>query len=108
MNEDILTLAAHLARKSPDAAPHVIARDVAALSRLARTLQRYAERDCNYGLTDAHECTRDRMSDQAAEIAQRYGLSVRTCGDPRGHSLRLIGLPGNSWGGDANGFGISG
>jgi hypothetical protein len=107
MNE-ALTLAAHLARKSPETAPHLIARDVLALSRLARTLQGYAERDCNQGLTAAHERTRDRMTEQAREIAQRYGLNARTCGDPRGHSLRLIGLPGNSWGGDADGFGISG
>lgn len=34
------------------------------------------------------------------------GLSITIGGDPRGHCLHVVGLPGNSLGGDESGFGL--
>jgi hypothetical protein len=112
MKPNTAELAAHLAQidaESPGKetrAAHLIARDAEALASIARTLHRLAEQDCNTGLNAAQDRMRDRLAKNAAEIAQRYGLTARTHGDPRGFGLYLRGLPGNTWGGDESGFGV--
>lgn len=98
--------------------------DVADLFRLAKRLQRIAERECNgverwdaqarqmlASWTEADQAKADketeRATKRAAEIAARYGATVTTGGDPRGYVLVLNLKSGrsNAMGG---GYGVEG
>jgi len=106
-------LALFLASRKSDAAPHHIAADVAALSRLSARATTAATRYCNGHLeSDAYDKTASRIKTAADKTLAPYGLTSRTTGDPRGYCLRLLPAPGaapvrgNTWGGDADGYGV--
>lgn len=100
---NLLTLAAIIARKRRGLPAHQIAAEVAQLAGAARQLHRLAEHDCNHGLTPRQEKRRERLEQQARDIAKgwrvtaEFGLDVRS-----GAAIRLdlgAGGPSNSWGG---------
>lgn len=81
-------------------------RDAIEIHKLARHLTRYAEKDCNVGLNDSDKRTVDRLEKRIAELLQACGLKANFSGDPRGYVVKVQGLPGNTWGGDSEGFGV--
>ena len=113
--ETVVQLAAHLSRITAKQMPELPgsfaarAARVAAmqLQKLGRRAHRLAERDCNGTLTEAqHEQELERILSAVAVQLKPYALSANITGDPRGYCLKIMGLPGNTWGGDESGFGI--
>lgn len=102
MNKEALKLSAILSRSFPDKPAHLIADDVAALYRVAKTLQSYAESACNRQLTANEEARQESCRAQIQRIAARYGVPVSVHGDPRGYlvKLQLPGRESNELGGD--------
>lgn len=84
-------------------APALAARLAERLLSYGDTLHRYAELDCNQGLTPAQERNRDRAAEKACEIGEALGFRVETGGDPRGCVLKLYDpqdeRAGDGWGG---------
>jgi hypothetical protein len=100
-------LSARLAREGNGVPPsvishNIIAADVLELSRLAKRLHRYAERDCNQGLSDSELATVKRYEHAVSAIAARYVARAEYNGDPRGAPVLLKLASGitNSFGGD--------
>lgn len=85
-----------------------IANDAYLLIRHASRLQRYAEVDCNSGLTDKQKSSRDHVCRMAKVIAERYGIKIGFSGDPRGYVTHLHFPSGiyNTMGGKEAGWGI--
>jgi len=54
------------------------------LQQLAKSLHRYHEHDCNYGLTGRQEKRERHTWAQVETIARYYNLCVQEQGDPRG------------------------
>ena len=127
-------LAAVLARALPDAAPHLIARAVAAMQHAAKAHKRAAENACSYPMTEAQTARADKRCARlhaAAELAvyeacpppcARDGVGVVYVGtsskpirnlrltfggDPRGPCgwLKVSDMPGDGWD-HADGFAI--
>lgn len=83
------------------------AADAMRLQKLGRRALRWAEKQCN--IPDYNPAPEEeRIMSQAGDLLNGYapGLQVRLSGDPRGYCLHIIGLPGNTLGGDEDGFGI--
>lgn len=106
IDADLLTLAAMIARRVPDSAggkgvgSGAIGQDCAALGEIADKLHRLAEAECNYGLTPRQEKRRERLQENARDIAKGWGVPIEFQGDPRGRPISLdLGGPSNSWGG---------
>lgn len=86
-------LGALFAGKAGDNIPlNMIASDVAELRSAARSLERLAIEDCNYGLSDRQFKRRDRLVETVDAIAKTYDLSAHCSGDPRGLVVRLFSL----------------
>lgn len=114
-----LILSAHLAARGMRA--HHAATLAETLRRYGRRADALAVRYCNGHVeSDAYERATDKLGARvAATLAEYRALEcyadrdpladVVACvgGDPRGYCLKLRGLPGNTWGGDSEGFGIS-
>lgn len=60
------------------------------LEKIAKTLHRLDENDCNYGLSKAQETRQVNLEKRAEELAQELGLHAFHQGDPRGASLYLV------------------
>lgn len=121
--QNVTTLAAFLAARAVNMTPNsptiqettglmggARARDAMALQRLGRSAHRNAERLCN-GLEfmedrEKAEAQEHRILAKALEILKPYGLKAKVTGDPRGYCLKIMGLPGNTMGGDQDGFAI--
>lgn len=118
--QNVTTLAAFLAARAVNMTPNsptiqettglmggARARDAMALQRLGRSACTNAEHDCN-GTKSPEKCEAQaaRILSKASEILKPYGLKARVTGDPRGYCLKIMGLPGNTWGGDQDGFAI--
>lgn len=108
---DVCTLAAHLAtitaqRDYPTlrgAACVDEAADAMKLQRLGRSARNVGKKWRNGLYTnDQHETAMQRLDRKVDEILTPYGLDGRA----RDHGLRIVGLPGNTLGGDGEGFGI--
>lgn len=85
----------------------MIAADVLKFRRMASTAESLAMKQCNSAdWNEADVAKRDRLRERGNELAKAYGLTVKVGGDPRGFTFKLIGLPGNSWGGDEEGYGL--
>ena len=117
-------LAAHLAARG--ALPHHAAAVAEALAAIARSAKTAAVAACNHQRGyDALPSSVARNLKRATALLARYqgissdgahmapetikamrGVSVTIGGDPRGYCLRVLGLPGNSMGGDDSGFGL--
>jgi len=67
---------------------------IAELIRLARSLHRLSEHDCNRGLTDAEQKREARLMTRVDVIAAEIGATAYHQGDPRGASVWLI-FPGD-------------
>lgn len=96
------------ALKGPEANPAATANLALAFRRLARTLTRYAVKDCNIGLTEADKVRQRRAERAAAGLATAAGLTAKVGGDPRGYCFRLVLPTGryNTWGGAEEGWGV--
>ena len=104
--ESTARLAVMLARREPKRAEHLVSGDAMAFHRLAVGLRSLAVAACNADLTSGQEIRQDGLHRRAEDLAKSYGLTVRE-GDPRGYVLHLVGLPGNTWGGDESGWGVA-
>lgn len=107
--ENVCTLAAHLVMHphTPGNYPNAAkaTHDAMRLQRLGLRALRRAEKWCNVPDYEP-EPEGERIAKLAAEILAPYGLTAQVTGDPRGYCLKIMGLPGNTWGGDESGFGI--
>lgn len=114
----VTTLAAHLAQRTatfstmgkPDTvmrSPACAATDAMALQRLGRSAANNATRLCNIpDYQERHDIIAGKLHAQAQAILKPYGLRCTVGGDPRGFCLFVVGLPGNTLGGDQDGYGI--
>ena len=59
------------------------------LQRLAATHNRYAEADCNRGLTPDEEKRNDILELMVAHQCKQWGMGVVFSGDPRGATIKL-------------------
>jgi hypothetical protein len=112
MNKDqqgnLTVLSVHLARRDTlsQKSAYAVVADATAIHAHARKLSRFAETECNREVTDK-ELKRAAHSEQVIlKILKEYGLSALFSGDPRGYVVKIQGLPGNTWGGDSEGFGV--
>lgn len=89
--------------------PSRIAHDAARLKSMARAIGRLDEAQCNRDLTKREEMRRAKLLEAVRTLAKEYGIArVEHNSDPRGYAVYLH-FPdgrGNSWGGDARGWGI--
>jgi hypothetical protein len=89
--------------------PREAAHDATELYRLASSLHRFNEIECNCGLTERQEQRRQELQEQVKAVLDRAGLTLNHFqGDPRGYAV-YIDLPDgsyNSFGGRENGYGI--
>jgi hypothetical protein len=104
--ENVCELTAHLMTRGQDLTPSVVARDALQIHKRARTLQRLAEVDCYRELAKTEIRIRERNERQIIKWVTSYGLTAKFGGDPRGYVVKIQGLPGNTWSGDSEGFGV--
>lgn len=107
--QTVAELAGHLAVRGTGVMfkPPKAAVDALKLQRLGRSASTNAVHWCN-GTKDQAKCiaANVRYLAQATEILKPYGLKAKVGGDPRGYCLHILGLPGNTLGGDEEGYGI--
>lgn len=60
------------------------------LQKVAKTLHKMDEYDCNYGCTPIHETREKNLFKKAEALAQELGLHAYHQGDPRGGTLFLV------------------
>lgn len=103
-----LQLAAKIARINPTMATKAIGAALARIARIGAIVRRHDENACNREVTPAEEEGAARCMGQIVKIAASLGCEVKHNPDPRGYTIRLLapGLPGNTWGGDSEGWGI--
>jgi hypothetical protein len=82
-------LAALFARMNGHPAPHEIAKDVATLRSLSRSLERLAVKACNMPTTSADELRAEKLQARLLGLAGKYRMDMTTSGDPRGHVVKL-------------------
>lgn len=73
-----------------------------ALVRDAKRVDRSNERACNEGDYDVEKDARLRKAEERIKaFGAKYGIEIRTQGDPRGYAVRLkLGAHSNNFGGD--------
>jgi hypothetical protein len=90
-------------------APREAAQDAAELCRLATSLNRLNEIDCNFGLTERQERRKQNLQTRINSALERAGLVLNHFeSDPRGYAVYLD-LPDGSYntlGGRESGYGI--
>lgn len=71
----------------------------AELWHIAEALHRWAERDCNQGLTPAEQARVTRLEERGRAVAAGIGAGVVYNGDPRGFAVyvQLKDGASNSW-----------
>lgn len=129
--QTVCTLAAHLAQRQEHIVtgimeyedyikkPAECAADAMTLQRLGRRARNNEVKRCNvpgYYWEDAgdsrpskdckYQAEFTRIALRVRELLKPYGLRASLGGDPRGCCLHVLGLPGNTWGGKEEGFGI--
>jgi len=65
-------------------------RDYEELKKLARSLHKLYEHNCNYGLTKRQYKRLEKLEQKVKQIAQKWGLIADICTDPRGMPICLI------------------
>jgi len=63
--------------------------DYERLKKIAKSLHRYYEVHCNWGLTERQERRVEKLEKEAEEIAKKWGLYIDICTDPRGAPICL-------------------
>jgi len=58
--------------------------DYERLKKIARSLHRYYEQGCSWGLTERQMRREEKLEKEAEEIAKKWGLYIDICTDPRG------------------------
>lgn len=113
--ENLCQLTAHLAlsRASPGGhgegsrnLPNMAAASALNIHKYARELSKLAELDCNQELTRSQRSRVVVLETRTNVLLETYGLTATFSGDPRGYVVKILGLPGNTWGGDSEGFGV--
>lgn len=99
-------LAAILAARRTNMTPWQAATDAAQLVMIGRRLINLGIASSNKGDTPQRDKAHEHLTSEASVIANKYGLSAESSGDPRGYVLRLHGegLPRNNMG---DGFGVA-
>lgn len=84
--------------------------DALDLVRFAKAHGRIQEHACMDELSDAMKTEEKNLEETIREIANRNGLRPNFSGDPRGFTVKLHPIKGesigNTWGGDSMGWGI--
>jgi hypothetical protein len=77
------------------------------LNKIARTVRKINENDCNYQISKAQETRRDNLEKEATQIAcHDLGLTIYCQRDPRGCALYLIDSEEVSSGNYSNGLAL--
>jgi hypothetical protein len=63
------------------------------LQKLAKSLHRSYENECNYGLTPRQETRERNLWEQVEALASTYGIYVQEQGDPRGWPIIMSKTP---------------
>ena len=63
------------------------------LQKLAKSLHRSHENECNYGLTPRQETRERNLWKNVEAIAERFSFCAQEQGDPRGWPIMLDGAP---------------
>lgn len=108
--EKLIRLALLLTQRRPNTPAHHITYDVLELhhcSQLSTSISNRQSSDSNYTNQRAG-AARDRIRARLATIAKDYGIQIEVTTDPRANGLKLHGkgMPGNTMGGDEEGFGV--
>jgi hypothetical protein len=99
-------LLSHLVARRPEWRKEAL-HDSSILAKLAKKATKAAEDYCNGDIESAKfDDLANALKSQAERVLQPWGLAAIVDSDPRGFCLRIKGLPGNTWGGDAEGFGV--
>jgi hypothetical protein len=111
--ENLCELVAHLSALSIDGPSDMLRNRLRSaayraqeIHKHARTLTRYAEKECNEGLSPTQQRMQESEQQRIADFLRVYGLKATFSGDPRGYVVKIQGLPGNTWSGDSEGFGV--
>jgi len=59
------------------------------LKKINKKLHKYYEVNCTYGLTDRQQKRCEKLEKEAERIAQKWGLILDLCSDPRGIPICL-------------------
>lgn len=106
--ENRLQLAVLLSRRGPAFNAYRIAQDVKALATIGADSDAWGVHLCNGTREqDKYEKRMDGLKNRATTLLEPYGLEFTLGGDPRGYTFKIIGLPGNTLGGDEAGFGVN-
>ncbi len=78
------------------------------LQQYATRLYRYAETECNYGLTPEQNKRVESLEQKVKNLCAELGIKVTFNGDPRGYAVKLhfANEAHNTWGGKEEGWGI--
>lgn len=104
--ENLCQLTAHMAERRGSITPTYAALTAIEIHGHARALSKLAEAECNTGLTKRQQAREEVLQKRIAVLLKTYGLRATFSGDPRGYVVKIVGLPGNTWGGDSEGFGV--
>jgi hypothetical protein len=104
--ENLCQLTAYLAFRAGLRPLPNVTQDASEIHAHARQLHKLAEADCNTGLTKRQQAREDLLQRRTVALLEPYGLKAKFGGDPRGYVVKILGLPGNTWGGDSEGFGV--
>ena len=114
LDEDYLRLAGILARLPAFAAlgPGQITALLVESRRIARSLQRLAEVECNRSLEPGETARDERLTARIQALWAPYNIPVAVSGDPRGFVVKLSlppeegreHGPSNDWGGETWGL----
>lgn len=103
-----LETAVMLARHFPDLGSGAIVDAIERITRAGAEVRFLDEAECNNDLSREEKKRRQRFLAKCAKAAAEIGCEILHGDDPRGYTVRLRapGLPGNTWGGPNEGWGI--
>lgn len=104
------TLMVILARQFPDMSAHQILQAVHDLGYAGAKAKSLSEQACNGDLDgDEYDHAIEQVRQRAMLLCEPFGLRASVGGDPRGYAFHLHAdwLPGNTWGGKEQGYGLN-
>lgn len=105
--ENLMLLAVYLGQSNKGTASARLAVQYAKeIHKYSRRLSVLAEIECNREVTERERREEERLQKRVNALLKPYDLRARFEGDPRGYVVKIQGLPGNTWGGDSEGFGV--
>lgn len=84
-----------------------------AIMRVAATIKRIAEKECNESLSAEDEQSALRARVRLTTLCTLLGVNFKVGGDPRGYTVKILfpkdkdgRRPYNTWGGEEEGYGV--